>query len=84
MPKQLFAEYPLVFYVSIVTLAYLLVRFSIPSIIHAANKHRLFDSVDLHRKEHKENISRLGGIGLFLWVYYYRITICNYGTLSSS
>lgn len=65
MPKQLFAEYPLVFYVSIVTLAYLLVRFSIPSIIHAANKHRLFDSVDLHRKEHKENISRLGGIGLF-------------------
>lgn len=65
MPKQLFAEYPLVFYVSIVTLAFLLVRFSIPSIIHAANKHQLFDSLDLHRKEHKENISRLGGIGLF-------------------
>lgn len=65
MPKQLFAEYPLVFYFSIVTLAFLLVRFAIPSIIHAANKHQLFDSVDLHRKEHKENISRLGGIGLF-------------------
>lgn len=65
MPKQLFAEYPLVFYFSIVLLAFLLVRFAIPSIIHAANKHQLFDSVDLHRKEHKENISRLGGIGLF-------------------
>lgn len=65
MPKQLFAEYPLVFYVSIVSLAFLLVRFAIPSIIHTANKHKLFDAVDLHRKEHKENISRLGGIGLF-------------------
>jgi UDP-N-acetylmuramyl pentapeptide phosphotransferase/UDP-N-acetylglucosamine-1-phosphate transferase len=65
MPKQLFAEYPLIFYISIVTLACMLVRFSIPSIIHAANKHKLFDSVDLHRKDHKDNISRLGGIGLF-------------------
>ncbi|WP_461789901.1 MraY family glycosyltransferase [Pedobacter sp.] len=65
MPKQLFAEYPLIFYISIVTLACMLVRFSIPSIIHAANKHQLFDSVDLHRKDHKDNISRLGGIGLF-------------------
>ncbi len=65
MPKQLFAEHPMVFYISIVSLAFLLVRFAIPSIIHAANKHKLFDSVDLYRKEHKENISRLGGIGLF-------------------
>lgn len=65
MPKQLFAEYPLVFYISIIALAYLLVRFAIPSIIHAADKHNLFDSTDLHRKEHKGNISRLGGIGLF-------------------
>lgn len=65
MPQQLFAEYPLAFYVSIISLAFLLVRFSVPSIIHAANKHKLFDSLDLHRKDHKENISRLGGIGLF-------------------
>jgi UDP-N-acetylmuramyl pentapeptide phosphotransferase/UDP-N-acetylglucosamine-1-phosphate transferase len=65
MPKQLFAEYPLIFYISIVTLACMLVRFAIPSIIHVANKHKLFDSVDLHRKDHKDNISRLGGIGLF-------------------
>jgi len=65
MFKQLFNEYPLIFYVSIVSLAFLLVRFSIPSIIHVANKHKLFDSLDLHRKNHKENISRLGGIGIF-------------------
>jgi UDP-GlcNAc:undecaprenyl-phosphate/decaprenyl-phosphate GlcNAc-1-phosphate transferase len=65
MLKQLFTEYPLVFYISIVSLAFLLVRFAIPSIIHAANKHQLFDSVDLHRKDHKDNISRLGGIGIF-------------------
>ncbi|SOD18680.1 MraY family glycosyltransferase [Pedobacter xixiisoli] len=65
MPKQLFAEYPLAFYVSIVCLAFLLVRFAIPSIIHTANKYKLYDSVDLHRKEHTGNISRLGGIGLF-------------------
>ncbi|MNJ97640.1 Decaprenyl-phosphate N-acetylglucosaminephosphotransferase [compost metagenome] len=65
MPKQMFAEYPLVFYVSIVSLAFLLVRFAIPSIIHTANKYKLFDASDLHRKEHAENISRLGGIGLF-------------------
>ncbi|WP_343531530.1 MraY family glycosyltransferase [Pedobacter sp.] len=65
MPKQLFTEYPVIFYIAIVCLAFLLVRFSIPSILHVANKHKLFDSVDLHRKEHKEGISRLGGIGIF-------------------
>lgn len=65
MPKQLFAEYPLIFYISIVCLAFSLVRFAIPSIIHVANKHKLFDNVDLYRKEHKDGISRLGGIGLF-------------------
>lgn len=65
MLRYLFEQHPLLFYVSIVSLAFLLVRFAMPSIIHAANKHNLFDVVDLHRKEHKENISRLGGIGLF-------------------
>lgn len=65
MPKQLFTEYPVIFYIAIVCLAFLLVRLSIPSILHVANKHKLFDSVDLHRKEHKEGISRLGGIGIF-------------------
>lgn len=65
MFRQLFLEYPLVFYVSIVSLAFILVRFAVPSIIHAANKHQLYDALDLHRKEHKENISRLGGIGIF-------------------
>ncbi|GAB1463060.1 MraY family glycosyltransferase [Pedobacter sp.] len=65
MPEQLFVEYPLVFYIAIVCLAFVLVRFAIPSIIHVANKHNLFDSSDLHRKTHQDHISRLGGIGLF-------------------
>ncbi len=65
MLKQIFIDYPLVYYVSIVSLAFVLVRFSIPSIIHAANKHKLYDVLDLHRKEHSNNISPLGGIGLF-------------------
>ncbi|WP_199120661.1 MraY family glycosyltransferase [Pedobacter sp. ASV28] len=65
MLKQIFIDHPLVYYFSIVGLAFFLVRFSIPSIIHAANKHQLFDALDLHRKEHRKNISRLGGIGLF-------------------
>lgn len=65
MLTQIFIEHPLVYYVSIISLAFFLVRFSIPSIIHAANKYSLYDSLDLHRKEHKDSISRLGGIGLF-------------------
>ncbi len=65
MLKQFFIDYPLVYYISIVSLAFVLVRLSIPSIIHAANKHKLFDALDLHRKEHENNISPLGGIGLF-------------------
>lgn len=65
MLHQIFTDYPLVYYISIISLAFILVRFSIPSIIHAANKHELFDKLDLHRKSHKDNISALGGIGLF-------------------
>lgn len=65
MLKQLFSDFPLVFYGAIVLMAFLLVVLSIPSIIHTANKYQLFDKSDLHRKKHATNISRLGGIGLF-------------------
>lgn len=65
MLTQIFVEHPLVYYIAIISLAFILVRFSIPSIIHAANKHRLYDDTDLHRKNHQSNISRLGGIGIF-------------------
>lgn len=65
MLQQIFTDYPLVYYISIVSLAFILVNLAIPSIIHVANKHNLFDVLDSHRKSHKENISALGGIGLF-------------------
>lgn len=65
MLQQIFTDYPLVYYIAIISLAFFLVRFSIPSIIHAANKHRLFDILDSHRKSHDAEISALGGIGLF-------------------
>lgn len=65
MLKALFQEYPLIFYISVISIAFLLVVLSIPSIIHTANKYKLYDTTDLHRKKHKGNISRLGGIGLF-------------------
>lgn len=65
MLKQIFNEYPPVYYIAIVSLSFILVRLAIPSIIHAANKHQLFDTLDLHRKNHQSDVSSLGGIGLF-------------------
>ncbi len=65
MLNELFLEYPVFFYFSVVALSFVLVCLSIPSIIHTANKYQLYDVSDLHRKKHQANISRLGGIGLF-------------------
>lgn len=45
-------------------MAFLIVVFSIPSIIHTSLKYKLFDVSDLHRKNHAENISRLGGLSI--------------------
>lgn len=65
MLKQLFIDYPLAYYVAVIVLSFVVVVSVIPSIIHAAHKLNLFDKSDLHRKEHKHDISRLGGIGIF-------------------
>lgn len=51
---------------AIFVIACSIVVFSIPSIIYSALKYKLFDSNDLHRKNHKRNISRLGGIAIFV------------------
>ncbi len=39
--------------------------FGIPSIIHIALKYRLFDDAESHRKSHRLQISRLGGVAIF-------------------
>lgn len=49
-----------------VFLSALIISFiSIPSIIYTSLKYGLFDKNDLHRKTHKRNISRLGGLAIF-------------------
>jgi UDP-N-acetylmuramyl pentapeptide phosphotransferase/UDP-N-acetylglucosamine-1-phosphate transferase len=55
----------LFYYFAIVSLAFLLSVAGIPSIIHIALKYRLFDSNDSHRKSHRVQISRLGGVAIF-------------------
>ena len=65
MLSQIFLDQPLLYYVAVVGLAFILVLISVPSIIHVANKYELYDKSDLHRKIHKHNISRFGGIGIF-------------------
>lgn len=36
-----------------------------PSIIYTALRHQLFDTSDAHRKDHSNQVSRLGGIAIF-------------------
>jgi len=54
-----------VLYIAIFLAAFSMVVFSIPSIIYTSLKYKLFDDNDLYRKNHKRNISRLGGIAIF-------------------
>jgi UDP-N-acetylmuramyl pentapeptide phosphotransferase/UDP-N-acetylglucosamine-1-phosphate transferase len=49
---------------AIFTLAFSIVILSIPSVIYTSLKYGLFDKNDLHRKTHKRNISRLGGLAI--------------------
>jgi UDP-GlcNAc:undecaprenyl-phosphate GlcNAc-1-phosphate transferase len=55
----------LLYYFAIVGLAFVLVVAGIPSIIHIALKYRLFDNAESHRKLHRVQISRLGGVAIF-------------------
>ncbi|WP_316824816.1 MraY family glycosyltransferase [Pedobacter miscanthi] len=49
---------------AIFILAFSIVILSIPSVIYTSLKYGLFDKNDLHRKTHKRNISRLGGLAI--------------------
>lgn len=55
---------PIYFYIAILILAFSMVIISIPSVIFTSLKYGLFDKNDLHRKNHKRNISRLGGLAI--------------------
>jgi UDP-GlcNAc:undecaprenyl-phosphate GlcNAc-1-phosphate transferase len=46
-------------------MAFFGVTFSTPSVIYISLKYSLFDKNDMHRKVHKRNISRLGGLAIF-------------------
>ncbi|WP_421944642.1 MraY family glycosyltransferase [Pedobacter sp.] len=65
MLKTLLQSNPELFYIAIFGLATALVVFSIPSVIFSSIKYSLFDTNDMHRKNHKRNISRLGGLAIF-------------------
>ena len=64
MLKILLTNHPEFFYIAIILMAFLIVLFSIPSVIYTSLKYHLFDHNDLHRKNHKRNISRLGGLAI--------------------
>ncbi|WP_231582626.1 MraY family glycosyltransferase [Pedobacter sp. BMA] len=64
MFKDILSSHPEYFYIAIFILAFSIVILSVPSIIYTALKYRLFDKNDLHRKNHKRNISRLGGLAI--------------------
>ncbi|MDN3586223.1 MraY family glycosyltransferase [Pedobacter aquatilis] len=65
MLKILLESNPELFYISIAILAACMVIFSIPSVIYSSIKYSLFDTNDMHRKNHNRNISRLGGLAIF-------------------
>ncbi len=52
-------------YIIIILFSFLLVYLAIPSIIHVATKHQLFDNNIVERKNQRFGISRLGGIAIF-------------------
>lgn len=75
---NLLNTYPVFFYLAITFMAYAIVVYSIPSVIYTSIKYSLFDKNDMHRKNHKRNISRLGGIAI---VASFTITTLLFSTL---
>ncbi|WP_251029946.1 MULTISPECIES: MraY family glycosyltransferase [unclassified Pedobacter] len=64
MLKDILNTSPNYFCIAIFILAFSIVVISIPSIIYTSLKYGLFDKNDLYRKNHKRNISRLGGLAI--------------------
>lgn len=53
------------YYIAIIVLAFIISVAGIPSIIQTALKYRIFDVSDSHRKSHRLQVSRLGGVAIF-------------------
>ncbi|WP_316759805.1 MraY family glycosyltransferase [Pedobacter aquatilis] len=64
MLTDLLNSNPVFFYLAIFLLAGVTVVVSIPSIIFTSQKYNLFDTSDMHRKNHVNDISRLGGLAI--------------------
>ncbi|WP_240615383.1 MraY family glycosyltransferase [Pedobacter paludis] len=80
MLKDILNTNPELFYGAIFLLAFAMVMFSIPSVIYTSLRYNLFDKNDLHRKNHKRNISRLGGLAI---VGSFTISILLFSTLTN-
>lgn len=52
-------------YLFVILCAFVLSTMTFPSIIFVSKQRNLFDDQHLHRKDHKNQISRLGGVGIF-------------------
>ena len=66
MLQELLKTNPEYFYCFATAIAFAIGTSIIPTIISFSVKYELFDRLDLHRKNHKEHISRLGGIAIFV------------------
>lgn len=61
--------YHVVFYsLLMMSFSYVLVCVAIPSVLHLAQKHSLFDDQDMSRKNHQSKITRLGGLPVFFGI----------------
>lgn len=58
-------DYNPFYYLLVIGFSFLLVFLVIPSIIHVAKQHHLFDNPEIARKTHTYGIARLGGIAVF-------------------
>ena len=83
MLQEILKIHPEYFYCFAAVIAFAIGTSVIPAIISFSVKYQLFDRLDLHRKHHKEHISRLGGIAIFIsftitvlfstpWIHYER------------
>ena len=64
--KEYLYDYQIWSYILLMISSIVITLISIPSIIHVANLHSLYDIASDTRKKHKNGIPRLGGIAIFV------------------
>ncbi len=63
--QELINQNRLIYYLAVIATSCTLTAIAIPSIIFVANQRNLFDDLHTDRKNHKNRISNLGGVGIF-------------------